>query len=308
MVLPLRVWSDEQAGDALAAQWAHTIEISDIGCRLGGLRTELSPGQTITLQRGQQKATFRVIWSKHLAANENQAGIEALDYGVNIWAVNLPSATESEDGVVDATPAPVAITRHTQKAAPSSKQTLVLASAWRRFRWSAGICGLLFCLALGMSSYGRVFYQSGHLTIQPQVLVPPTARDFARLTPKPHIMPFSLTKPLDVSESRVRVAEAPTGHVVYPVAPDDSISGTVRLQIVIAASGLVKQIHVLSGKQPLAEAAAQAVRLWHYGSFDGTDKAVERETSVTVSFLGTDAVSLQFPSSKTQIGSRSKDN
>jgi TonB family protein len=89
--------------------------------------------------------------------------------------------------------------------------------------------------------------------------------------------------------------------VVYPVAPDDSIRGKVRLQIIIAANGVVEQIHALSGKQPLAEAAAQAVRLWHYSSFPGRERLTERETSVTVSFVGTDAVSLQFPSSNTQV-------
>jgi hypothetical protein len=73
------------------------------------------------------------------------------------------------------------------------------------------------------------------------------------------------------------------------------------LQIVIAANGLVKQIHVLSGKQPLAEAAAHAVRLWHYSSFPGQDPSTERETTVTVSFLGTDAVSLEFPSPNAQV-------
>ncbi len=119
-------------------------------------------------------------------------------------------------------------------------------------------------------------------------------------------MPASLTKPLDPSASRVEVAEAPTGNVVYP-APDDFITGKVRLQIVIAANGLVKQIHVLSGRQPLAEAAAEAVRLWHYASFTGPGSVNERQTSVTVSFLGTDAVSLEFPRANSG-GSSSKDN
>jgi len=58
MVLPLRVWLDEPTREILPPQWAHTIDISQIGCRLGGLRTELCPGQTIALQRGQQKFLF----------------------------------------------------------------------------------------------------------------------------------------------------------------------------------------------------------------------------------------------------------
>ena len=65
----------------------------------------------------------------------------------------------------------------------------------------------------------------------------------------------------------------------------------------IATNGLVKQIHVLSGRQVLAQAAEQAVRFWHYRPFQSDGPPAERETSVVVSFRGTDAVSLQFPSS-----------
>jgi TonB family protein len=96
------------------------------------------------------------------------------------------------------------------------------------------------------------------------------------------------------------VAEAPIGHVVYPTAPDDGIRGKVRLQVIIAANGAVKKIRALSGKQPLAQAAAQAVRLWRYSSFPGVERLIERETSVTVSFVG-DAVSLEFPSENEQV-------
>src|ERR1017187_5816630 len=99
MVLPLRLWLDEGTGETLSMQWIHTIDISQIGCRLGGLRTSLSPGRTIALQRGQQKASFRVIWSKHLEAEEHQAGIEALDYGRNIWAKELPLSPIANDSI-----------------------------------------------------------------------------------------------------------------------------------------------------------------------------------------------------------------
>jgi len=186
---------------------------------------------------------------------------------------------------------------------PGAERKLMPAPAHRRMRLVASAAFLFLSLALGLLLYRQVFSQTGRLEIEPLTPAPPTARDLARLTPKPHPMLASLTKPLDTSVSRLQVAEAPTGRVVYPIAPGESISGKVRLQIVIAADGLVKQVHLLSGKQPLAEAAAEAVRLWHYGSFQGT---TERETSVTVSFLGGDAVSLQFPSSK--FGAPSPEN
>jgi TonB family protein len=282
MVLPLRVWLNERAGEGFPGQWAHTIEISHIGCRLGGLRSELTPGQTITLQRGQHKAPFRVIWSKHLADNENQAGIEALDYEKDIWAVELP-------------PSPI-IPKQSASVRPTTSRKLIPAAANHpRIRW--GVSFLLFVLTLGLFLYREIFYQSGSVAIHPPVPAVPTAQDLARLTPKPRPALIPITRALDTSASRLQVAETPTGRIVYPVPPADGIVGQVRLQIVIAANGLVKQIHAISGKQSLAQAAAQAVRFWRYNPFPGSDGSTERETTVTVSFLGPDAVSLQFPPS-----------
>jgi TonB family protein len=282
MVLPLRVWLNGQAGETLIA-WAHTIDISHIGCRLGGLRTLLSPGQTIALQRGQQRASFRVIWSTQLAANENQAGIEALDYGRNIWGVELPPSCF----------APKASTATTgNKALPLSVPA--------RIRWGFSLGLLLLGLAAGLSRYRQGFYPIAQLQIQTSVPTPPS-RELIRRTPRPHAAPVLLAKTLDNSTPRVEVAEAPMGRVVYPVPPDDGIRGKVRLQIVIAADGVVKQIHALSGKPTLAEAAARAVRLWRYSSFMKNEQSTERETTVTVSFAGTDAVSLEFPSPNEQM-------
>jgi outer membrane biosynthesis protein TonB len=93
----------------------------------------------------------------------------------------------------------------------------------------------------------------------------------------------------------LQVAEAPTDHVVYPVAPYDGVRGKVRLQVVIAANGLVKEVYALSGQRSLAEAAAAAVHSWHYSTFSGSHPT-ERATTVTVSFLGSDAVFMEFPS------------
>jgi hypothetical protein len=289
------------------------------------LRTKLSPGQTIALQRGQQKIAFRVIWSKHLAANENHAGMEALDYGRSVWAVGLPLSPIAEDSIElssatgnsSATVATVPLVFVPEVSASTRSATdnwglsfgvlflnLALGLSLYRgifYEWGLSFGLLLLSLALGLSLYHAGIYQSGRVAIQPPVPAAPTAEALARLAPNPHPAMVSLAKTGDSFASRLQVAEAPTGHVVYPVAPGDSIRGKVRLQIIVAANGLVKQIHLLSGKQPLAVAAAQAVRLWRYSSFQGSDRSTERETSVTVSFLGTDAVSLEFPSSNAQV-------
>ncbi len=283
MVLPLRVWLNTQASGTLVTQLAHTIDISHIGCRLGGLRTELFPGQIIALQRGQQKASFRVIWSNRLAANENQAGIEALDYGGDIWGVELP---------------PSSFAPKVSASARRATHTFIRSAARSSVRW-ASLSLLLLGLALGLSRCRETLYEPGRLAIQAPVPAPPSAAHLARLTPTPYVPLALLTRSLGASAPRVQVAETPVGHVVYPVAPDDSIRGKVRLQIIIAANGAVKQIHALSGKQALAEASEQAVRLWRYSSL-GVERLTERETRVTVSFVG-DAVSLEFPSSNAQV-------
>jgi TonB family protein len=305
MVLPLRVWTDEHPGDATCLQLAHTIDISPVGGRLGGLRTELAPGQTILLQRGQHKAAFRVVWSKHLSTHENQAGIEVVETGKNIWGVELPE-TRNKQAVAETAPAAAKnAPSEIQAVPPIARATVRTARAPRRLIPSViprralwGLSFALFLLSglLSLSLYREIFSDSNRASIKIPVPAPPTAEDLARMTPKPRtLQPVATASAVPVA--RVQVAEAPTGHIVYPVSPDEGIGGKVRLQVVIAANGLVKQIHVLSGTQVLAQAAEQAVRLWHYRPFHLEEgPPTERETSVIVSFRGTDAVSLQFPS------------
>ena len=307
MVLPLRVWLDDRQVEASPALLAHTIDTSDSGCRLGGLRTELSPGQIITLQRGKYKAAFRVIWSKQLAPHENQAGVEALDNSIPIWLASSAAPEPAKPvaklpvGSEAVSPAVPAL----NKPQPGPRQRTAHASGDLLY-WGAAAALAIFSLSIGLYLYSHVFSGSTQSAIQPPVPGLPTAEDLARLGPKPHLRVL-VSRPLDPSPTRVEVAEAPTGHVVYPTAPENSGPGKVRLQIVVAANGLVKQIHVLSGKQQLAEAAAQAVRMWHYASLSATSPFKERQTSVTVSFVGADAVSLQFPRANA-IAQTSEDN
>ena len=68
---------------------AHTIDITDVGARLGALRMQLHRGTIISLQRGSKKAKFRVEWIRELAPNELQAGIESLEPQDNFWGVDL---------------------------------------------------------------------------------------------------------------------------------------------------------------------------------------------------------------------------
>jgi hypothetical protein len=83
MVLPVKVSIDK------VTQLAHTIDITDTGARLGGLRTRLQPGMIVNLQRGSHKAKFRIAWIRQLVPNELQAGVECLEPQNNFWGVDL---------------------------------------------------------------------------------------------------------------------------------------------------------------------------------------------------------------------------
>lgn len=74
----------------------HTIDIAPTGARLGALRERLQPGTIVTLQRGHQKAKFRIAWVRQLAPTEVQAGVEALEPQENFLGVEL-STSEREN-------------------------------------------------------------------------------------------------------------------------------------------------------------------------------------------------------------------
>jgi hypothetical protein len=66
---------------------AHTIDITHTGARIGGLRAGLQSGMIISLQRGSHKAKFRIAWTRQVAPNELQAGVESLELQNNFWGI-----------------------------------------------------------------------------------------------------------------------------------------------------------------------------------------------------------------------------
>jgi len=316
MVLPLRVWTNESMGES--ASLAHTLDISPIGGRLGGLRAPVAPGQTITLQRGQRKAQFRVVWSRQLAPAEVQAGIEVVDETRNIWDVELPQARGQQPrpqpravreqgpevrGEHQEAEGPPVASKATDELPEQASNSAVKAATHRarhdsshsRMRWIAACGMLLFICLLGLIVRYEVFKDAKVAPPQIPVVGTPTAEELAAMTPKPiKLVPLAAT---DAGASRrLQVAEAPKGRVEYPVSPEADVKGKVNLKVVIAADGRVKQVLLVSGQQLLASAAEQAVRMWRYNEHQRNGAPVEAETSVTVSFLGKDAVSLRFPS------------
>jgi TonB family protein len=92
----------------------------------------------------------------------------------------------------------------------------------------------------------------------------------------------------------LQVAEAPASGFSYPVTPNPTLTGKVRLKAVIGADGIVREIEVLSGNRVLAGAALRAVRHWRYRPYELKGHAVEAETNITISFIGNEAVSISF--------------
>jgi len=92
MVLPVKVFIGG------TTHLAHTFDLTHNGARLGGLHAELQQGQVISLQRGSQKANFKVMWVQHLAPNEIQAGLQAVVTQNNFWGVDLSEQSKEPKG------------------------------------------------------------------------------------------------------------------------------------------------------------------------------------------------------------------
>jgi outer membrane biosynthesis protein TonB len=94
---------------------------------------------------------------------------------------------------------------------------------------------------------------------------------------------------------RLQVAEAPENGFSYPVAPSPTMTGKVSLMAIIGTDGAIKEVDILSGNRALADAAVRVVRQWRYHPHDLDGHAVEAETHILISFVGSDAVSISFP-------------
>ena len=96
MVLPVKVSIDQ------ATHLAHTVDITGVGARVGGLRTKLEQGSNIELQRGSRKAKFVVKWVHPLGPNEIQIGIECLEPQDKFWGVDLSDQDKQAKKDMDA--------------------------------------------------------------------------------------------------------------------------------------------------------------------------------------------------------------
>jgi periplasmic protein TonB len=62
------------------------------------------------------------------------------------------------------------------------------------------------------------------------------------------------------------------------------VEGSVVLQALIGADGVIQDLRVLSGPSILATAAQQAVRQWRFKPYMQNGQPVETKANITVSF------------------------
>jgi hypothetical protein len=306
MVLPVRFWADDENGPNAGPRLAHTVDISPIGGRLGGLRNPLRPGQTIMLERCQNKFQFRVVWTNQLGPGEIRAGIESVSFERNIWGVDLPdepvapSSSHTRDNLAILTPHSSA-GPYRERPQTRSVRSQVAQLTNLRMRSIAIAASLLLAVSVLVFVSSRILKNSEQAATIPLPKSTPAvivAVPVVSSNPRPYgnVRVIFYKKETGPSPNRLQVAEAPLGHVIIPAAPDANLTGKVGMNVVIATDGRVKEIQVLGGNRILAVAAVEAVRLWRYAHHELNGEAVEAETSVSISFHGQDAVSISFPS------------
>ena len=96
-----------------------------------------------------------------------------------------------------------------------------------------------------------------------------------------------------VSQVSAGVAEGMAIHKTPPIYPkiarDSHVSGTVVLGATINRSGMLENVHVISGSQMLRTAAVDAVRTWRYRPYMLNSQPVAVQTTINVVFsLGRD--------------------
>jgi len=98
-ILPVRIWGADHVGKPFA-EHVCTIDISNKGVSVAGVRTALSPGDTVGVQYHNRQARFRVAWVT--PANEgqgNRVGLECLQPEKELWPVVTP--TEGPDAFTE---------------------------------------------------------------------------------------------------------------------------------------------------------------------------------------------------------------
>jgi TonB family protein len=103
--------------------------------------------------------------------------------------------------------------------------------------------------------------------------------------PKVELTQPSKTLPASTNAAEREPIEAARPSATYPLlAQHMNVQGSVVLQAVIGADGIIQNLHVVSGPPILSAAAQQAVREWHFKPVVQNGQAVETKAKITVNF------------------------
>jgi CheY-like chemotaxis protein len=92
--LPVRLC---RSGSGWKIQSAHTLDISNSGARISGLKVPLELGELLTIECGDREAPFRVVWTgAEGTAREGQAGLECMALDAEFWKVDLGHIQDGE--------------------------------------------------------------------------------------------------------------------------------------------------------------------------------------------------------------------
>ena len=108
----------------------------------------------------------------------------------------------------------------------------------------------------------------------------------------PPLKPVAVEEKKTATQGRIMIGDhLGTGNMIrqprprYPRAAKEArIQGVVHLSVVVAKTGEVKEIHVLSGHPALERAAVDAVKQWQYSPTFLNGEPVEIKTSVDIPF------------------------
>jgi TonB family protein len=130
-----------------------------------------------------------------------------------------------------------------------------------------------------------------HSTVRPgsnvaKVEIPNNSNRTATVTTS---MPASAAERERLSSAAVPSAAVPelrqTVETTYPLLGQHmKVQGSVVLQAVIGADGVIENLRVISGPAILATAAQQAVRQWRFKPYLQNGQPVETKTRITVNF------------------------
>ena len=95
IALPVKVHTRDEHGRAVI-EIACTMDITPKGARLSGVRCVTHPGEVLQVERGKNKAFYRVMWvGERMTNREGQVGLQCIEPGAAIWDMDfLPSEDE----------------------------------------------------------------------------------------------------------------------------------------------------------------------------------------------------------------------